>query len=297
VSTKAIGVDIGATRTKMVVLADSGEVLDSRELASNFRSPKAVVAAVAAAIADWAGDGEGARAAAIGLAVPGLVERSTGTVLRAPNLLALEGFGIGPALVAATGLPVSLDNDANAAGLAEAVLGAAAGCEAAVCLTVGTGVGGAIIHGGRLWRGPGGLAGELGRLILDPEGRVHFEEQVGAAAVVAAYARRAGAPAGDIDAERVGERAAAGDRAAREALAECGRHLGVGLAILMNLLNPQRIVIGGGVASAGEWLLEPAREEAARRAWREAWAQCEVVPGRLGARAGAIGAALSCWHD
>ena len=115
---------------------------------------------------------------------------------------------------------------------------------------------------------------------------------VGAGAVVTEYRRLAGNPTADVDAELVTRFADSGDNAARQALALCGKRLGVGLAILVNLLNPQRIVIGGGVVDAGEWFLEPARIEGERRAWAESWAQCEVVSAALGPMAGAIGAAL-----
>jgi glucokinase len=204
----------------------------------------------------------------------------------------LDNFSIAIALEVTTGLHVEVDNDAHAFGLAEAHLGAAAGYDSAVCLTVGTGVGGAIIHGGTVWRGHGGLAGELGHLVLDPEASRFFEQEVGAGAVVAEYRRLAENPTADVDAELVARFADSGDNAARQALALCGKRLGVGLAILVNLLNPQRIVIGGGVVGAGEWFLGPARIEGERRAWAQSWAQCEVVSAALGPMAGAIGAAL-----
>lgn len=288
---RSIGVDIGGTRTKFVLFEAPGTVVETREIDSDFATPEAVIEAITRETAAWRQADESAPRC-LGVAVPGLVERRAGRVLRAPNLDVLDEFAIGIALEVATGLHVKVDNDAHACGLAEAHLGAAAGCESAVCLTIGTGVGGAIIHEGRLWRGHGGLAGELGRLVLDPDGLRFLEQDVGAGAVVDAYRRLAEDPAGELDAERVARLADGGDNAARQALALCGKRLGVGLAVLVNLLNPERIVIGGGVAGAGEWFLGPARIEGERRAWVESWAQCEVVPAALGATAGAVGAAL-----
>ncbi len=289
-----IGVDIGATRTKLVHLEPSGEVLDRCDIASRYGSPDELLAAVTLAIQPWLRPATGVGATALGVAVPGLVDRTAGRVLRAPNLVGLDEFAIVKALQQATGLRVELDNDAHAAGLAEARLGAAAGCDSAVCLTVGTGVGAAIIKDGRLWRGHSGMAGELGRLMIDAEANKYLEEGVGAAAVEIAYRRQIGGAAEDLDAAAVGRLAEQGDVAAQQALARCGEHLGVGLAILVNLFNPQRIVVGGGVAGAGEWFLGPARREGRRRAWELSWNRCEVVAASLGAEAGAIGAALLC---
>ena len=288
---RAIGVDIGGTRTKLVLLEAPGTVIEAREIGSDFATAEAVVEVITMETAVWRQLDEGTPPS-LGLAVPGLVERDAGRVLSAPNLKVLDNFAIAIALEATTGLHVEVDNDAHTFGLAEAHLGAAAGYDSAVCLTVGTGVGGAIIHAGTVWRGHGGLAGELGHLVLDPEPSQFFEQEVGGGAVVAEYRRLAENPTADVDAEVVARFADSGDNAARQALALCGRRLGVGLAILVNLLNPQRIVIGGGVVDAGEWFLGPARIEGERRAWAESWAQCEVVPAALGPMAGAIGAAL-----
>ena len=288
---RAIGVDIGGTRTKLVLLEAPGTVIEAREIGSDFATAEAVVEVITMETAVWRQLDEGTPPS-LGLAVPGLVERDAGRVLSAPNLKVLDNFAIAIALEATTGLHVEVDNDAHTFGLAEAHLGAAAGYDSAVCLTVGTGVGGAIIHAGTVWRGHGGLAGELGHLVLDPEASQFFEQEVGGGAVVAEYRRLAENPTADVDAEVVARFADSGDNAARQALALCGRRLGVGLAILVNLLNPQRIVIGGGVVDAGEWFLGPARIEGERRAWAESWAQCEVVPAALGPMAGAIGAAL-----
>ena len=288
---RAIGVDIGGTRTKLVLLEAPGTVIEAREIDSDFVTAEAVVEVITMETAVWRQSNEGTPPC-LGLAVPGLVERDAGRVLWAPNLGVLDNFSIAIALEVTTGLHVEVDNDAHTFGLAEAHLGAAAGYDSAVCLTVGTGVGGAIIHGGTVWRGHGGLAGELGHLVLDPEASRFFEQEVGAGAVVAEYRRLSENPTADVDAELVARFADSGDNAARQALALCGKRLGMGLAILVNLLNPQRIVIGGGVVGAGEWFLGPARIEGERRAWAESWVQCEVVSAALGPMAGAIGAAL-----
>lgn len=287
---RLIGVDVGGTRTKLVLLEYPGTVIDSRNIDSRCDTPQRLASAIAAAAADWIA-AEPAPLA-LGVAVPGLVDRRAGRVLRAPNLQLLDGFDICEALQRETGLVVEIDNDANAAGLAEARLGAAADCHSAVCLTVGTGVGGAVIHRGRLWRGYCGTAGEIGRLLLDADATRYFEQDIGAGAVVRAYRELSAQLVADGDSAEVARRAQTGDEAARQALARCGARLGVGLAIVVNLFNPEVIVVGGGVAGAGEWFLAPARAEGERRAWSYAWRHCRVVAARLGGQAGAIGAAL-----
>jgi glucokinase len=292
-SERYIGVDIGGTSAKLVHLEFPGTVLDRARAASTHASGDELVAALHEAVAPWL-DGTRDAASAVGVAVPGLVDRSAGRVLPGSNLPYLDGFEIVAALNAATGLHVELDNDANAAALAEARLGAAQGCGSAVCLTVGWGVGGGLILGGRLWRGYHGMAGEVGRLLLDEDGERTLESKAGAAAIVTAYRARGGQIADDTDVAEVARRADDGDRTAREALAECGRQLGIGLAIVVNVINPQRIVIGGGVANSGVWYLDAAREECGRRARGPAWEGTDVEVAALGRDAGAIGAALLC---
>ncbi len=286
---RSIGVDVGGTRTKLVLLEHPGTVVESTRISSRQATPAALTDGIVEAVRAWTRDSP--PPAGLGVAVPGLVDRS-GCVVRAPNLPILDGFDIRAALQESLGLKAELDNDANVAGLAEARLGAAAGCHSAVCLTVGTGLGGAIIQEGRLWRGFSGMAGEVGRLRLNEDPADFFEYDVGAAAIVRNYVQGSDEPEDGLDAATVAARAAAGDAGAQDALARCGRRLGVVLALLVNVLNPERIVVGGGVAGAGEWYLAAARAEGERRAWAEAWKCCRVVPAELGSRAGAIGAAL-----
>ncbi|MFQ5743984.1 MAG: ROK family protein [Acidobacteriota bacterium] len=299
---RAIGVDVGGSSIKLGLVDGQGSILEERRIASLYGSGQAMVAAVAEAVDPWCSLGPGS-AVGIGIGLPGLIDQRRGVVRRAPNLPYLDGFPITSAASDRFALPVRIDNDANAAGLAEAHFGAAVGADVAVCLTLGTGVGGAIIEAGRVWRGHGGLAGEIGHIVVRSHGSPcgcggHgcLETEVAAAAVVRRYLEAAGDQEGEVDAAEVGRRAASGDAAARAALAACGRYLGIGLAILVNLLNPQRLVIGGGLADAGGWLVGPARQEAARRAWTEAWEDCDLVAAVLGAKAGLVGAACLAWQ-
>ena len=237
-------------------------------------------------------------AVGIGIGVPGLVDRRRGVVLRVPALPFLDGFPLLDRAGELVEVRVDMDNDANVAGLAEAHFGSAQGAGLAVVLTIGTGIGGVMIEAGRLLRGHSGLAGEVGHMVVEPDGRGcecggHgcLQTEVSAPAIVRRYREIAGETEAVLDAAEVSRRADSGDAAARAALAVCGRYRGMGLATLVNLLNPQTIVIGGGVVAAGDWLFGPAVEEAARRAWTEAWQDCDLVEARLGPMAGVVGAA------
>lgn len=297
----AVGADVGGTAVKLGLVGEDGEVLDSDQLPTDFGAGEDLIEAVADRIVPWSDAAD--PPAGIGLGVAGLIDLDEGVVRSSPNLQFLDGFRVLEAARRRLSLPVSLANDANAAGLAEARFGALRGVDVGVCLMLGTGVGGAIIHRGRVWSGHSGYAGELGHIIVEPEGLAcpcggHgcLETEVAADAIVRRYRQASGSDE-DIEAVEVSRRADQGDAAARAALAACGRYLGIGLAILVNLLNPQRIAIGGGVAGAGDWLLGPAADEAARRAWREVWKDCELVAAELGAEAGVVGAACLVWSD
>lgn len=292
-SERWIGVDVGGTAAKLVCLESDGTVAARATIDSRRRRAAELVGALAAATLPWR-ENRDAPVTALGVAIPGLVDRAAGRVLPGCNLAYLDDVAIAARLQDALDLPVVLDNDANAAGLAEGRLGAARDCGSAVCLTVGFGIGGAILIDGRLWRGCSGMAGELGRLRLRPDSDRSLEEEAAAAAIVAEYRRRDGEVDDDHDVAAIAARADAGDAAAQRALVTCGERLGVGLAIVVNVLNPERIVIGGGIARSTAWFLEPARRAGRQRARTVAWDRCEVVTAQLGADAGAIGAALLC---
>ena len=208
------------------------------------------------------------------------------------------------------GLPVTIDNDANAACLAEARIGAARDAQHVVMLTLGTGVGGGLLLDGELYRGSYGTAGELGHMSIDEDGppcqghctnRGCLEVLCSATGILAAAnaiaddrphgtlaaARGAGR---DLDTQFVIEQARAGSVEARDVLGIVGRHLGVGIANYVNIFNPELVVIGGGISAAGEILLEPARREYEKRVLR-ASASAKVVAAQLGNDAGVIGAA------
>ena len=246
--------------------------------------------------------GEARRAApdaeAIGVGIPSRVDRATGSSVGAAHL-PLDNVPLREVLSERSGLPVQVDNDANLAALGEHRAGAAAGSSDAVMITIGTGIGGGLILGGRLYRGSSGAGAEIGHMTIDFDGPAcggdcpgHgcFESYVSGPALA-----RAGAEAGleaGLDGVAVTDRALAGDPAAVEAVVVIGRRLGAGIASLLNLFDPEVVVVGGGVARAGELLLGPAREVARERALSPAAERARIVRAHFGEESGVVGAAV-----
>jgi glucokinase len=248
---------------------------------------------------------------AIGFGIPALVERETG-VSRWSNHLPLDGVPFRDLMSERVGLPVFVDNDGNASVLAEARSGAAAGARHAVMVSLGTGIGGGLWLNGDVYRGASGLAGEMGHSVLqlhgpecpgDCPGIGCFEALVSGAAIGSeglavaraepdsALGRRLAADR-EIDGGIVTELAHDGDQPAREVLREIGERLGYGLVGLVNVFNPEVIVIGGGAARAGDLILDPARAVIAKHALPPTREEVRVVPAHYGDEAGMIGAAL-----
>lgn len=249
--------------------------------------------------------------AAVGMGIPSLMDHAEG-VARWTNHLELAGVAVADVMADRLDLPVFVDNDGNLAMLAEHRAGAAAGCAHAVMLTLGTGIGSAMIIDNRLVRGAHGSAGEWGHVVVDLDGPVCpgncpnrgcLEAVASGTALavegdhVAANDRdgalgRAQAEGRPITGALVTELAHDGDPGARSAVEAIGRRLGVGLASIANALDPEVIVIGGGVIACGDLLLEPGREEMRRRALPPVAETVRVEPARFGAESGMLGAAL-----
>jgi glucokinase len=247
---------------------------------------------------------------AVGLGVPGLVEPATGVVLDS-NHLPLRGVAVRDLLAERLGLPVVVDNDANAAILVEWRCGEARGATDAIMLTLGTGIGGGLIVGGRLVHGARGAAAELGHIIVDADGpscpgscpnHGCLEALVSGHAIGVEGLRvareapdgalgRALTAGSDITGALVTELAHDGDPAACEVMTLMGRRLGLGIVTLVNIFNPDVVVVGGGAIAAGELLLAPAREVVAQRALPIHRADVRIVSARFGAESGMLGAA------
>ncbi len=218
-------------------------------------------------------------------------------IMQSPNYPALDNFPLFPALKKIIPVPFAVHNDANLAAYGEYLFGSARRAHSLVFLTVGTGLGSGIILKGELWQGKGGFAGELGHITVNPEGLKCgcgnigcLETEVSATALVRNYREFSGSRE-SLTAREIFLRARTGDEAARKSFDRCGYFLGIALGIVMNFLNPEKIIIGGGVMKAGNWLLKPAVAEARRRSIAPAFSTCEIRKARLGNDAGLMGAA------
>lgn len=312
-----VGVDLGGTSINVgVVPFDGGRVLGMRSAPTLAdRGPKSVVdrmvALIREAIRD-AGREAGVpieQVVGVGLGSPGPLDRETGTVIDTPNL-GWRNFPLRDLISNAVGLEAELDNDANAAALGEWWQGAGRDVRTLLGLTLGTGIGGGIVLDGRVFHGASDVAGEVGHMTIDSTGRRCNCGNYGCLEAYAsgpAIAARAveGLQSGEpsllptmvegelsrITAETVYEAIVAGDEYSRHVMRDTARFLGTGIANLINILNPEMVVISGGVTRAGDHLLEPLRAEVRRRAFRHAADRCRIVTSELGSMAGVIGAA------
>jgi len=290
------GFDFGGTRLKSGLVDETGKILGKVQ-SPTPRAINDLLDLIASRFADLRSQSpQPIRGAGFGF--PGIYDAETERILRSPHLDGLDGFAIRPALSRITDVPVAVDNDANLAALGEWKYGAGHGENGLILLTIGTGIGGGLILDGRLWRGRRGYAGEAGHMPVHPDGRECrcgsrgcLETEVSAPALVRHYRERTGSRE-DLTAEDIHRLARAGDEAARAAFAQAARYLGIGLGILINLLNPGKIILGGGVMTAGEYLIGPAVEEARRRSYPAAFAACTVEKAVLGNDAGLVGAAV-----
>jgi glucokinase len=293
VTARYLGIDVGGTRCKLAVLEVAGdrpELLATATLATGAGEPGPVLARLAAAGAGLAAEHGPLAAAGVGL--PGLFDEASGRVVLLPNLpAAWTGQEVASPLAGRLGVPVALINDARSFTLAESRMGAAAGCATVVCLTLGTGVGGGVVVDGRLRHGPHGRAGELGHQVIDPDGPPCGCGNRGCVEALAAgpALSRLG---GRSSPRAVFRAAAGGDQRAAAAVRTVVGHLATGIANLVTVLWPERVVVGGGVAAAGEQLFGPLRAAVAAAAPLVDPAAYEIVPAALGPGAGAIGAAL-----
>lgn len=297
--TRSAGIDVGGTKFLGVVIDDRGEVLvemrrptpvGGDELISGlieFAKDLAVHEAV-----DTIGSRSPARGYdTLGIGVPGLVTRD-GVLRAAPNLTRSFEVPVGPLLSQALGYAVAVDNDATSAALAEWQHGAARGHDDVVLVTLGTGIGGGLVMGGRLQRGANGFAGEIGHMVVQPDGPLC---PCGRRGCWERFASGRGLQmlAGGRRGEDVVDGARAGDREMLVVIDEFARWVALGLVNLTNVLDPSCIVLGGGLSSAQDLLLAPiAREFAALLYSPEHRAHPVLRFAQLGERAGAIGAAL-----
>jgi predicted NBD/HSP70 family sugar kinase len=300
----AVGVDVGR-RHMRVAVADLGhQVLGERSIRLDYATPAGEVLDRAADVVGTELRAAGAKltdVVGVGLGLPAPVDQRSGTITASNILPEWAGLAAGDQLAARIGRPVIVDNDANLGALAEALWGAGRGIDTLAYVKVATGIGAGLVLEGRLFRGVSGQAGEIGHFTLDEHGDVCrcgnrgcLELVAGGAALVAALRRTHGEL---HSVEDVVALAAGGDPAARRMIADAGAHLGVAAGGLVNLVNPQRLIVGGELGRAGEVLLEPLRRALRRSAVRPAAEAVDVVTGQLGDRSEVLGAVAVVLRD
>jgi glucokinase len=292
--TRHLGIDLGATNLKWSVVAHDGadwrSVDRGQEPTLAAEGPDAVIDRLTA-IAGRARDAW-PDLTSIAIGVPGLYDPEHGATRFLVNVPgAWADRPVAPPIEAALGVPTGLINDARAFGLAELRLGAGRGARTMIGLTLGTGVGGVVVIDGEVLLGHDGTAGEIGHQTIDPDGPLCG---CGNHGCLEAFARadRLAAACGTTTAEAAIEAARDGDAAALAGVDRIGTYLGIGIANMIAVLSPDRVVIGGGIAAAGDLLLDPIRAELERRVRTTSLQPVALVTAELGTWAGSIGAAV-----
>ncbi len=305
-----IGIDLGGTTIKAALVNSIGEIIHEMRVETEQQDADQLLAqiiAVAKDLKEKAGEG----AASIGLGVPGLVNVKTNRIEVMPNLPNLSEVDIPATLSRETGLPTAIDNDANAAAYAELQVGAARGKRDVFFVTLGTGIGAGLIMNGHIYRGARGFAGEFGHMTIDPEGIECSCGNIGCIETIASgpnivrrtrerlYRDRTSSLSllaiprdRELTAEDIARAAQSGDEMSQLMMERTGMFLGIAIAAVVNLLNVEMVVMGGGVMAAGDLILKPTIKETRRRAFPPSFAGCEIVIAQLGPSAGMIGAAL-----
>lgn len=308
----AIGIDIGGTNIRVALFASSGQMLEKSSFSTGSTGRAAdLVQDLANTVESLAAKGAktGAQVAGVGVGAAGLLDTEQGKVVTSPNIHFLDGFLLGPALSEKTGLPVKLENDANVFGLGEGWLGAARDAKSFVAMTLGTGVGGAVVLRGKLWPGEFGTSGEIGHMTVEPEGLVCGCGARGCLETESApgwMVKRAEAALGEgresilresldasgrITGKEIFEACQEGDPLARELFARAGRGLGIAIANVVNLLGLDFFVLGGGGAAGWDCFHPFLKEELSARSKLVDPERIIIKRALLGPDAGLVGAA------
>ncbi len=309
---KRIGIDVGGTNVK-IALVEDGKIIYSNSVPTYAKMGyEYTVNNIKQAIRDLMKETETNEnnIEGIGFDFPGQVDYKTGVVKLAPNIPGWVNIPIAQMIEEEFHIPTKIDNDVRCAALGELKFGAGQGCENFICITVGTGIGSGIVINGQIVRGASNAAGELGHIKLRIENGPLcgcgdsgcLEAYASGPAIVgmayeylkggksAKFAEMAGD--GEITPYIVAKAAEAGDPVAKRIFETIGYRIGMGLVSVINLLNPERVIVGGGVAECGDLLLEPIRKTVKERAMKVAGETVEIVPAELGNSAGVIGASM-----
>jgi glucokinase len=307
-----IGLDIGGTKISCVVGTRKGEILDKVTLSTEIeKGPDYTIKKIIGNVKDLLkGSNINLREVkGIGIGAPGPLDPIKGIILNTPNMPGWNGICLKEIFDREFNLPVILDNDANAAALGEKIFGAGKDIKDMFYFTVSTGIGGGLIIGGKIYHGASFDAAEVGHTVVLPDGpeckcgKHGCLEALASGTAIARNAREklrtnphslilklAENNIELVTAKIVSQAAKMGDKLANQIYQEAGRFLGIGVANVLNLINPQMVVIGGGVSYAGELLFKPVRESAKREAFARTYEVCPIVPSRLGEMVGDLGA-------
>lgn len=307
-----IGLDIGGTKISCVIGTRGGQILNRATIPTEVeRGPGPAIKKAIEKIHEIlkSSGAELNEVEGMGIGAPGPLDPNSGTIFATPNMPAWNGVCLKEIFGKEFEVPIAVDNDANAAALGEKVFGAGKEVNGLFYFTVSTGIGGGLIIDGKIYHGASFDAAEVGHMTILPDGPKCGCGKQGCLEALAsgtAIARRAKEKVKDnpgslilklvggdlnlINASVVREAAAKGDILAKEIWEEAGRYLGIGVANVLNLINPQMVIIGGGVAKAGELLFRPMRESAAREAFGRTFESCKIVPSELGDMVGDLGA-------
>lgn len=299
-----VGIDLAGPAMRTALVSNDGQVIERRETPMEADKLVSQVAAVVTELRSL-----NPNIAAVGIAIPGLVNRQTDRVIASRDLPSTVREDLHSEFMEATGLRVEIENDANAAAYGEFVAGAGRGSRDMFYVTIGEGIGGAIILDGKLWTGASGFAGEVGHITIDTEGVQCECGNMGCLETVASgpnIVRRANerlhrdgtsslsklAVNKDFTAADLAHEANNGDDFSLMMIERTGKYIGTGVASVLNLLNLERIVLGGGVMDAGDLILNPIIQEAKRRAFQPCFEATQIVAASLGADAVSIGVAM-----
>ncbi|PGY13830.1 MULTISPECIES: ROK family glucokinase [unclassified Bacillus (in: firmicutes)] len=308
-----VGVDLGGTTTKLAFVTTEGEIVHKWEIPTdNSNEGQNITGNIAKAIDEKLAEHDQLKSnlLGIGMGAPGPVNYEKGIVLNVVNLGWPDNYPLKDRLEAATSLPAAIENDANSAALGEMWMGAGAGAKDLVCVTLGTGVGGGVIVGGKVVQGINGAAGEIGHITAIPSGgapcncgKTGCLETVASATGIVRLAKvelakglkgelsEKLAENSSITAKDVFDAARNSDELAKSILDEVSFHLGFVLASIANTLNPEKIVLGGGVSKAGDILVDPVKNNFEKFAFSPVRDSTKLALATLGNDAGVLGAA------
>lgn len=302
-----LSADLGGTNLRMAAVGLDGSIVFRNRMGTPSSGRQSDIVAAISAVIEECRDalGKDYELTAFGAAVPATVNSSEGVILSSPNLPELNGLRFAEFFSERLSLPVLLENDANAAAVGESWMGASRGVDNSMCVTLGTGVGGGIILDGRLLRGIDGTAGEIGHIAVEPDGhpcgcgsRGCVEQYSSATAIVRIagelMAEYPGTPLSNFEELtpiEIYNAGLAGDALSLEVFRRVGRYLGIALGGLINVLNPEAIVIGGGASAGWDLFVEPLRAEIKARAFQQPAERVRLMRSDLGDDAGILGAA------